>query len=263
MTAAKVLSPTALRQPRNVAPYFRFGANYIADVTKTLGIHTNDLSDRIDNAYDALEQENTDVDEDTSTLIAAVLVGDAEFFGALGEWFPPGYKLLMRGFEHPVRRKLLRIAGLYTYTLEPGFMEFYHAYPSVRRDFGAPSYSSPADVLVNDEPATHYINGLGLDAYRRSVVLGDSILHVEWYEYAAGKVGIKVPESLVERTKEESKHYFTHQSEELSEEVREFQRALFSDAEWIRDFHDTYNLRSILLKQAAAGLEDARQKLSS
>lgn len=261
MTAAKLFLPHVLRSPNDVAPYFRFGADYIVEVSRELGWGVGDLPETVDNAHDALKEGDTDVDDDVAELVGAVLVGDAEFFPALKPWLPRGYRLLMRGFEHPVRRKLLRVAGLYTDTLEPGFMEFYHAYPSVREGFGAPLFSRPADHPVNGKTPTSYVGGYGLGAYRRRVVLADCVLHVEWYSYAARRVGVDVPRDLVERTVEESVPYFAGIRDELSPDVQRFQQALFTDSEWIRDFHDTYGLRSVMLKQAVKGIEEARRDL--
>lgn len=262
MTAAKLFLPHVLRSPKDIAPYFRFGADYVVDISREMGWGVAGLPETVDRAHEAMQEGNTEVDADAATLIGAVLVGDAEFFPALKPWLPRGYRLLMRGFEHPVRRKLLRVAGLYTDTLKPGFGEFYHAYPSVRGEFGAPNFSRPADWPVNGEPATAYLDGYGLKAYQQGVVLGDSVLHVEWYSYAARRVGVDVPGDLVERAKREGVEYFAGERDDLSPEVKRFQQALFTDADWIRDFHDTYGLRSVMLKWAAAGIERAvEQKL--
>lgn len=261
MTAAKLFLPHVLRSPSDIAPYFRFGADYIVDVTREMDWDIGNIPDTVDRAHQALREGDTDVENEVSTLIGAVLVGDAEFFPALKPWIPHGYRLLMRGFEHPVRRKLLRVAGIYTDTLEPGFREFYHAYPSVRREVGTPNFSRPADHPVNGRPATIHLNGYGLEAYRQGVVLGDAVLHIEWYDYAARRVGVDVPQELLEDAKREGVEYFVGERDELSGDVERFQRVLFRDAEWIRDFHDTYGLRSVMLKQAVKGVEDAHRDL--
>ncbi|MDY6780836.1 MAG: hypothetical protein SV760_09950, partial [Halobacteria archaeon] len=110
-------------------------------------------------------------------MVGAVLVGDAEYWKPMASWLPRGYAFLMWSFAHPMRRKLLRLAGIYTETLgDGGFSEFYNAYPSVRNGFGAPVFSRPDDdaMTVDGSEPTSYIDG-----FCEHAVLGDAVLHTE------------------------------------------------------------------------------------
>jgi len=263
MTVLRFVLPGAFRKPSDAAEYFRFGADYLVDVAEGMGWDHGGADAVAESAYAAMREGRTDVPDDEATLIGAVLVGDAEFWWPMGEWLPPGYALLMRGLSHALRRKLLRLAGVYTDTLEGGLREFYHAHPSVREGFGAPEFTTPGDeaARVEGEPATAYVPGLGLDAFARRTVLGDSVLHVEWYAYVAERVGVDYDEALCDRAVAESPAYFAGVADDLSDDVRELQRVMFSDSDWIRDFHDHYRLRSVLFRRAAEGIEGTAERL--
>ncbi|MFP4174158.1 MAG: hypothetical protein ACLFSW_00060 [Halobacteriales archaeon] len=261
MTAAKLVAPGALRSPEDVAPYVRFGVEYVLDVADDMG-WDHSLDETAENAYDAMREGRTDVDDDVETLVASVLVADAEYWHPIGRWLPRGYALLMRGLSHALRRKLLRLAGLYTDTYAGGPREFYRAHPSVREALNAPSFSRPSDHPVDGKPATAHVRGISLDSFARRTVLGDSVLHVEWFRYVADRVGVEYDAALCERAKEESPAYFAGVSDELSDDVRELQRAMFSDDDWIRKFHDEYALRSILFRRAADEIERTAASLA-
>lgn len=262
MTAAKLVGLRALRKPEDAAPYFRFGAEYLVDVADTMG-WSHSLGETVERAHGAMQEGRTDVSDDVATLIGAVLVADAEYWWPIGRWLPRGYALLMRGLSHALRRKILKLAGIYTDTLETGFWEFYHAYPTVRERLGTPDYSNPNDCLVDGKPATAYVGGLSLDAFARRTVLGDSVLHVEWYEYVAEETGVSYDADLCARAKQESPAYFAGVTDELSDGVRELQTAMFTDDEWIRSFHEEYSLRSVLFRRAADGIERTAEELES
>ena len=261
MTAAKLVGPRALRDPEDVAPYFRFGAEYVVGVADAMG-WDHDLGPLVEEACEAMSEGRTDVADDVATLIGAVLIADAEYWHPIGRWLPRGYALLMRGLSHALRRKLLRLAGVYTGTLESGFGEFYGAYPTVREEFGVPGFSHPSDHPVEGVPATEHVNGVSLDAFARRTVLGDSVLHVEWYEYVADRVGVGYDAALCERAIEASPGYFAGVRDELPDGVRELQLAMFTDDDWIRNFHDEYELRSVLFRRAADGIERTAEELA-
>ena len=261
MTAAKLVGLRALRSPEDVAPYFVFGAEYLTGVAEEMGWDHGRLEETTERAYEAMRDGRTDVPDDVESLIAAVLVADAEYWWPIGRWLPHGYALLMRGLSHALRRKILKLVGVYTDTLETGFWEFYHAYPTVRERLGTPEYSDPDDCFVDGKPATEYVGGLSLDAFARRTVLGDSVMHVEWYEYVAEKTGVGYDADLCERAKEESPAYFAGVRDSLSDDVRELQRAMFTDDDWIRSFHEEYALRSVLFRRAADGIERTAEEL--
>lgn len=262
MTAAKLVGPRALGSPEDAAPYFRFGAEYVVDVADEMGWE-HSLDGTVDKAYGAMLEGRTDVDDEEAELIGAVLVGDAEFWWPMGKWLPRGYALLMRGLSHALRRKLLRLAGVYTDTYEGGAREFYNAHPSVREGFGEPEFTTPDETDVRGKPATAYVRGMSLDAFARRTVLGDSVLHVEWFEFVADRVGVEYDAALCNRAVDESPAYFAGISDSLSDDVRELQRVMFSDSDWIRDFHDEYTLRSVLFRRAASGIERTAEELAA
>lgn len=265
MTAAKLVLPHALRSPDDTAEYFKFGAEYVLNVTEDMGWESGGFDETYERAYEAMQEGRTEVPDDEATLVGAVLLADAEYWWPIGRWLPRGYALLMRGLSHALRRKLLRLAGIYTDTLETGFGEFYHAFPTVRERLGVPGFSNPDDerVLVDGKPPTSYVRGLSLDAFARRTVLGDSVLHVEWFTYVADETGVEYDEELCERAIDESPAYFAGRTDELSDDVRKLQKAMFSDDDWIRDFHDHYSLRSILFKRAARGIEETAEELGA
>lgn len=255
MTAAKFFAPSALREPSDVAPYFRHGADYVVEVADRMDRDVGGLTDRIDRAERAMREDRVAVDDDVAELIGAVLVGDAEFWRPLGAWLPRGYALMMRGFDHPVRRKLLRMAGRYTDTLDVGgrldhLVAFLRAYPGVRAGFDAPLFSLPADHPVDGRPPTRSVDG-----FDDRVVLGDAVLHVEWYRWVADRVGVPVDEALCDRAIEQTVPYLTGHRDTLDDDVARFQRALFVDSDWIRGVHDHYDLSSWLWRRTAAAID--------
>ena len=261
MTAAKLVGLRALSRPEDVAPYFRFGAEYLLEVAEEMGWECGTLDETVESAYESMRKGETDVPEDEKKLIGAVLVADAEYWWPIGRWLPRGYALLMRGLSHALRRKLLKLAGIYTDTLETGFWEFYHAYPTVRERLGTPEYANPPDHPVEGKPATAYVGGLSLESFARRTILGDSVLHVQWYEYVAEEMGVGYDDDLCARAKKESPAYFAGVSDELSDDVRELQRVMFTDDDWIRKFHKEYRLRSVLFRRAADGIERTANEL--
>ena len=263
MTAAELLGREVFRHPEDAAEYFLYGAEYVLDVSREMGWYTGDLEATIERSYHAMLNGDTDVDEKSSRLIGAVLVGDAEYWRPLGRWFPRGYRLLMRGLEHGLRRKLLRLAGIYTDTVETGggktkLRNFTYAYPEVRHRFGTPDFTNPNEVMVEGRDPRSYVDG-----FADHVVLGDSVLHTEWYRYVTQKLGIEIDLDLVEKTRNQSLYYFTGNAETLSEDVRKFQASMFRDYDWIRGIQDEYQLNSMLFEWAADGIEETVDELEN
>jgi hypothetical protein len=67
--------------------------------------------------------------------------------------------------------------------------------------------------------------------------------------------------TLCERAVEVSPGYFAGVRDELPDDVRELQLAMFTDDDWIRKFHDEYELRSVLFRRAADGIERTADEL--
>jgi len=95
MTVFGLVLPTAFRTPSDAADYFRLGAEYTVGVTREMGWDVGDLPERVDNAYEAMRANETDVDDDVARLIAVVLAGDADFYSAFVRWFPWRYRVFV------------------------------------------------------------------------------------------------------------------------------------------------------------------------
>ena len=50
-------------------------------------------------------------------------------------------------------------------------------------------------------------------------------------------------------------------TDELGDDVRGLQRVMFTDDDWIREFHEEYSLRSVLFRRAADGIERTAEEL--
>jgi hypothetical protein len=255
MTVFKLILPTAFRKPSDAAEYFRLGAEYIVDVSREMGWADDDLSERVENAYDAMLADETDVDDDVASLVAAVLAGDADFYRAFVRWFPWRYRVFVVDLDHLFRRKLRRLAAVYADDRhERGWRDWLACYPGVLDP--PSSYSTPEDVLVEGVPAPRHVSG-----YSDRTVLVDSVLHVEWYAHAARYVGVDVPETLVERAVEEGARFFAVGGD-ISSEAARFQHALFSDADWLRGVNEAYDLSSWACVHGAEAIDEARERLS-
>lgn len=255
MTVFKLVLPTAFRKPSDAADYFRLGAEYVVDVSREMGWELNDLPERVENAYDAMIANETEVDDDVARLVAVVLAGDADFYRAFVRWFPWRYRVFVVDLDHVFRRKLRRLAALYADDRrERGWRDWLACYPGVLDP--PSSYSTPEDVLVEGVPAPRHVSG-----YSDRTVLVDSVLHVEWYAHAARYAGVDVPENLVERAIEEGARFFAVGGD-ISSEAARFQHALFADADWLRGVNEAYDLSSWACVRGAEAIDEARTRLS-
>lgn len=255
MTVFRLGLPGAFRSPSDAADYLRIGAEYVVDVADDVGWDHDGLDATVDEAVAAMRAGDTDVDDRVGRLIAVVLAGDADFYTAFIDWFPP-YRVAARPLDWVFGRKLRRIAAMYA----PGgpevggFRGWLRNYPGVLDESTA--FSRPADVRVEGRPATAYVDGFG-----DRVVLSDAVLHTEWFAHAAQAVGVDIDGSLVERTLRTSPGYFAGVRDELPDDVRGFQRALCRDADWLRDVDRLYGLDSIVCREAAEDIEEAAERL--
>ena len=178
--------------------------------------------------------------------VAATLLADGAFSEPYCEWMPLWYELSLlppiRYGEWRLRRVAREVASAADVTVT------------------APRFSRPRDVTVDGRPALDRVSG-----FRERFVLADALLHVEWFVHVAAADGIDVPSALVERTRRESLGYYAGDRGRLSDDVREFQRLLFTDDEWVRDVDGAYGLSSSLfglweriLRAERERLEDAR-----
>ncbi len=244
MTVFRLLLPWTLDTPEKAARYMECGADYILEVSRMLDYPVGDLGERVDNAVEAMEDGETDVDDDVADVVATVLVGDAEFYTAFIDWFPLKYRVFARPLEYTFNPRLHGVAAEYV------------GGDGVRDLRSEMEYSTAGDHIVDGEPAMSYVDGVG-----DRTVLADSVLHVEWYHDAASRLGVEVDTGLVERTLEESPRYFCGLDDELTEDVAAFQRALFRDSDWLRDVEAAYGLDSWVMTRAADAIDEAVEEL--
>jgi hypothetical protein len=232
-----------VRSPPDFAPWFRFGAEYVRDVTDAMGFDAPPLDDRIEAGVAALGRDDTDPDPAVARLVAADLFADAAFAAPFCEWTPLWYELSLAGLNAIAERRLRRLGTDYAAGVD---------------HVTVPRFSRPADVLVDGRPATDAVSGFG-DRF----VFADAVLHLEWYVHVAREAGVAVPRDLVDRAREETVAHYAGRDAALSPRVREFQYHLFSDDEWVRRVDDAYGLDSWLfgvwerlLREERAALAD-------
>jgi hypothetical protein len=232
----------AVRSPSDFAPWFRFGAEYVRDVTDAMGFDAPPMDDRIEAGVAALARDDTDPEAATARLVAADLLADATFAAPYCEWTPLWYELALAGLNAIAERRLRAVAADYAAGVE---------------HVPVPRFSRPTDVLLEGRPATEYVSGFG-----ERFVFADAVLHLEWYVHVAREAGVEVPPDLLARTREETVAYYAGRREELSPRVREFQYHLFSDDEWVRRVDDAYGLDSWLFSVWERLLREERAALA-
>lgn len=215
------LYPYLRRQdPETFAPYYQFGIDYVAEVTREMGFDHDGLERTTTDAVEAMCRGRTEGRDDIARSVASVLIGDAEWFRPFAAWQSITHRVRNIVRTAPLIRALRSVGG---------------AYANAVPEFEPPTFSRPEDVTIDGRPAAEYLE----DAERR-LVLATSLLHLEWYVDVARHHGVAVPADLVERTWFESKRYFAGVSDELSERVRDFQFWLFQDVHWIEKFERHY-----------------------
>jgi hypothetical protein len=233
-----------MNSPQDVAEYVELGARYVEDVAEALGRDVGDLPQRRENAREAMEEGETDVDDDVAEVIATVLVGDAAFYSAFVDWFPLKYRVFARPLEWTFNPKLRGVAARYV------------GDDRVEEMLREMEYSGVEDHLVEGRPAMSYVDGVG-----DRTVLADSVLHTEWYRDACERLDVAHDPELLGRTVEESPAYFAGRRDGLSDDVAETQRHLFLDAEWLRRVDRAYGLHSWVMESAADAIEEAVEEL--
>jgi hypothetical protein len=193
-----------------------------------------------------MRADRTDVDPGVARLVTADLLADATFAAPFTEWTPLWYELALAGPNAVATRRLTDVAR-----------EYAPAAGAVH----APRFSRPGDVLVDGQPAVDGL-GAGPRGFARRFALADAVLHLEWYVHVAREAGVEVPQSLVDRTRRESAAYWSGRREELSPDVRRFQRLLFTDDEWVARIDEVYGLDSALLSVWERILRRAREDLA-
>ncbi|WP_318567089.1 hypothetical protein [Salinigranum marinum] len=229
-----------LFRPAHFADWYRIGAEYVQHVSEGMGFPVGDFPLRAEEATAALRAGRTDVSPEVARSIAADLLADATFSAPYLEWMPLWYELALVGPVSYAEFRLRRVAGRYTRDLD---------------HVTVPRFSRPGDVLVGGRPAMEYVSG-----FAKRFVLADAVLHLEWFTHVARESGIRVPDRLVERTREETVAYYTGNGD-LSDDTRHFQRLLFADDEWVRDIDAAYDLDSTLFGVWERILSRERERL--
>ena len=232
----------AVRSPSDFAPWFRFGAEYVRDVTDEMGFDAPPLDDRIEAALAALERDDTDPEPDVARLVAADLFADAAFAEPYCQWTPLWYELALAGLNAVAERRLRAVAGDYAAGID---------------HVSVPRFSRPHDVFVDGRPAVEFVSGFG-DRF----VFADAVLHLEWYVHVAREAGVDLPPRFLAQAREETVAYYAGRRENLSPRVREFQYHLFSDDEWVRRIDDAYGLDSWLFSVWERLLREERAALA-
>ena len=239
-----VLALTTLRRPADFADWYRIGADYVIEVAEGLNLDLGDFPARADEATAAMRAGRTDVRPELARSIAADLYADAAFCEPYLEWTPLWYELALLGPVRYAEARLRRVAGRYVSDL---------GHVSV------PQFSRPRDVLVGGRPAVASVSG-----FRDRFLFADALLHLEWFVHVARESGVAVPETLVVRTREETVEWYASGAEdpdELSPDVREFQRLLFTDDRWVRRIDEAYKLDSVLFSVWERILREERDRL--
>jgi hypothetical protein len=240
-----VLALTTLRRPADFADWYRIGADYVIEVAEGLDLALDDFPARATEATDAMRAGRTDVRPELARSIAADLYADAAFCEPYLEWTPLWYELALLGPVRYADARLRRVAGRYATGL---------GHVSV------PQFSRPRDVLVGGRPAVASVSG-----FRDRFLFADALLHLEWFVHVARESGVAVPASLVARTREETVEWYAsgaEDPEELSPDVRAFQRLLFADDRWVRRIDEAYGLDSTLFSVWERLLREERERLA-
>jgi hypothetical protein len=240
-----VLALTTLRRPADFADWYRIGADYVIEVAEGVDLDLDGFPARVDEATAAMRAGRTDVRPELARSIAADLYADAAFCEPYLEWTPLWYELALLGPVRYADARLRRVAGRYATGL---------GHVSV------PQFSRPTDVLVGGRPAVASVSG-----FRDRFLFADAVLHLEWFVHVARESGIEVPETLVARTRRETVEWYASGAgdpDELSPDVREFQRLLFTDDRWVRRIDAAYGLDSWLFSVWERILREERERLA-
>lgn len=227
------------RHPSALADYYRYGAEYVRDVADAMGFEGAAIDATIERATTAMAANRTDVPPAVARSIAAVVLGDANWWLPLGTWVPLRWAALSGFRAWPLFVNLRRVGNRYAAALET---------------FEVPTFSTRWDVFVAGKPAVEHVSG-----YTERLVLADSLLHLEWFVAVADDHGVTVPDGLVEQTRRESLLYFTGHRDDLSPAVKEFQYHLFADGEWIRRFAERYTGITTIDERGMAAIERTRR----
>lgn len=269
MTLLRLLSA---RDVADFAEWYRAGAEYTDRVADGMGFD-RDGADRIGTdpvaepaeTVAALREGRTDLSPAASRVVAATYLGDAAFGRPFLAYTPRWYRLALAGPVALAARRLRRVAAPFregvAVDTAVGDGDSDRRVDASRTRALEPEYTAPSGLAVGVDAVASVRDSGGFEAFERSFVLADAVLHAEWFAHVADAAGIAVTEGLIERTVQESAAYYTGGRERLSPDVRRFQRLLFLDDAWVRDVDASYRLNSALFGVWERILREERRRL--
>lgn len=265
--AVTLLRLLAARDVSDFADWFRAGAEYTDRVADGMDFERTGVSpDGADPlatplaTVDALREGETALPPGVARVVAATYLGDAEFGPPFLLYTPRWYRLALAGPVALARRRLRRVAAPFVGRVDRIAVDGGTAGGDVDVST-APSFSQPCDLSVGVDAVRTVRDAGGFEAFERSFLLADAVLHTEWFADVARAGGIEVPAALIEQTIDESAAYYTDRRESLSPRVLRFQRLLFADDAWVRDVDASYRLNSALFGVWERILRDERRRL--
>jgi hypothetical protein len=220
-----------LQQPKDFALWFRHGAEYIERVANGMDYPLNGYPDLRKDACEAIKANEQKPPEQTGRLVATVLVADADWAHPYPTYMPTWYTAMTGLLLRHIVDQLDRVSEMYAKYLSKQFT-----------NFPRPEYHTSNEVMLGNKQAIAYLDTVG-ERFR----FADAILHIDWFEYAIRQSPINGPDKeFFDRARKESVAYFTGRTRNLSDDIRNFQRLLFTDIDWIRQINYGYNLNSWL-----------------
>ncbi|WP_348612859.1 hypothetical protein [Halobaculum rarum] len=263
MTLLRLL---AAREVADFAEWYRAGAEYTDRVADGMGFdRTGADATGADPVAEpagtvaALREGRTDLPPETARVVAATYLGDAAFGRPFLAYTPRWYRIALAAPVALAARRLRRIAAPFRERVAAGSDDGNGTVCSGSPP--EPAYTAPSDLAIDGDAVAAVRDAGGFEAFERSFVLADAVLHTEWFAHVADAAGIAVPVDLVDRTLRESAAYYTGGRESLSPDVRRFQRLLFLDDAWVRDIDASYRLNSALFGVWERVLREERRRL--
>ncbi|WP_394351404.1 hypothetical protein [Halobaculum saliterrae] len=260
--AVTLLRLLAAREVADFAEWYRAGAEYTDRVADGMDFDragadatgADPVADPSETLA-ALREGRTDVPPETARVVAATYLGDADFGRPFLAYTPGWYRLALAAPVALAARRLRRVAAPFRERVAA-------AGDDGRLDASTvPAFSAPSDLPIDADAVVAVRDGGGFEAFERSFVLADAVLHTEWFAHVAAAAGITVPQDLIDRTIHESAAHYTGGRESLSPDVRRFQRLLFADDAWVRDVDTSYRLNSALFGVWERILREERRRL--
>ncbi|GAA0232627.1 hypothetical protein [Halobaculum roseum] len=271
MTLLRLLSA---RDVADFAEWYRAGAEYTDRVADGMDFDRDgadatgaDPVAEPSETVAALRGGRTDLSPAASRVVAATYLGDAAFGRPFLAYTPRWYRLALAGPVALAARRLRRVAAPFREGVATAVADGDRDGDGDRRAAASrtrarePEYTAPSGLSVGADAVASVRDPGGFEAFERSFVLADAVLHTEWFAHVADAAGIAVPEDLIERTVRESAAYYTGRRASLSPDVRRFQRLLFLDDAWVRDVDASYRLNSALFGVWERILREERRRL--